>query len=94
MQYKHFFSNEKLIILMFSIIIEAALSADSFIITLDVKETDPLSTQIEDMSQKESVAPTSDCKIIILSGKESDEIIRFISHHKISLTCKTKLHIV
>ena len=37
------------------------------------------------MNQKESVAPTSDCEIIILSGKESDEIIKFIQEGAVEL---------
>lgn len=57
---------------------QAVWPLTAVIITSDAKKADSLSSQIEDMNQKESVAPTSDCEIIILSGKEQDEIIKFI----------------
>jgi len=55
------------------------------VITSDAKRADMLSTRIEDVNQKESVAPTADCEIIILSGKESDEIIKFIREGAVEL---------
>jgi nucleotide-binding universal stress UspA family protein len=64
---------------------QAVWPLTAVIITSDAKKADTLSTQIEDMNQKESVAPTSDCEIIILSGKESDEIIKFIREGAVEL---------
>jgi nucleotide-binding universal stress UspA family protein len=64
---------------------QAVWPLTAVIITSDAKKADTLSTQIEDMNQKESAAPTSDCEIIILSGKESDEIIKFIREGAVEL---------
>ena len=64
---------------------QAVWPLTTVIITSDAKKADALSTQIEDMNQKESVAPTADCEIIILSGKESDEIIKFIREGAVEL---------
>ena len=64
---------------------QAVWPLTAVIITSDTKKADTLSTQIEDMNQKESVAPTSDCEIIILSGKESNEIIKFILEGAVEL---------
>jgi nucleotide-binding universal stress UspA family protein len=64
---------------------QAVWPLTAVIITSDTKKADTLSTQIEDMNQKESVAPTADCEIIILSGKESDEIIKFILEGAVEL---------
>jgi nucleotide-binding universal stress UspA family protein len=64
---------------------QAVWPLTAVIITSDTKKADTLSTQIEDMNQKESVTPTSDCEIIILSGKESDEIIKFIREGAVEL---------
>jgi nucleotide-binding universal stress UspA family protein len=64
---------------------QAVWPLTAVIITSDAKKADTLSTQIEDMNQKESVAPTCDCEIIILSGKESDEIIKFIREGAVEL---------
>jgi len=64
---------------------QAVWPLTAVIITSDAKKADTLSTQIEDMNQKESVAPTADCEIIILSGKESDEIIKFILEGAVEL---------
>lgn len=64
---------------------QAVWPLTAVIITSDTKKADTLSTQIEDMNQKESVAPTCDCEIIILSGKESDEIIKFIREGAVEL---------
>jgi nucleotide-binding universal stress UspA family protein len=55
------------------------------IITSDAKKADNLSTQIEDMNEKYSSAPKADCEVIILSGKESDEIIKFIREGAVEL---------
>ncbi len=55
------------------------------IITSDAKKADNLSTQIEDMNEKYSSAPKADCEIIILSGKESNEIIKFIREGAVEL---------
>lgn len=64
---------------------QAVWPLTAVIITSDAKKAAALSTQIEDMNQKESVAPTSDCEIIILSGKEQDEIIKFIRESAVEL---------
>jgi len=64
---------------------QAVWPLTAVIITSDAKKADTLSTQIEDMNQKESDAPTSDCEIIILSGKEQDEIIKFIREGAVEL---------
>ncbi len=64
---------------------QAVWPLTAVIITSDAKKADSLSTQIEDMNQKESVAPKSDCEIIILSGKEQDEIIKFIREGAVEL---------
>jgi nucleotide-binding universal stress UspA family protein len=55
------------------------------IITADAKKADTLSSQIEDMNEKHSSISTTDCEIIILSGKESDEIIKFIREGAVEL---------
>lgn len=64
---------------------QAVWPLTAVIITPDAKKAAALSTQIEDMNQNESVAPTSDCEIIILSGKEQDEIIKFIREGAVEL---------
>jgi nucleotide-binding universal stress UspA family protein len=64
---------------------QAVWPVTAVIITSDAGKAETLSTQIEDMNQKESVAPTSDCEIIILSGKEQDEIIKFIREGAVEL---------
>jgi len=64
---------------------QAVWPLTAVIITSDAKKAAALSTQIEDMNQNESVAPTSDCEIIILSGKEQDEIIKFIREGAVEL---------
>jgi nucleotide-binding universal stress UspA family protein len=55
------------------------------IITSDAKKSDTLSTQIEEMKEKYMLASVIDCETIILSGKESDEIIKFIREGAVEL---------
>lgn len=51
------------------------------IITSDAKKAADLSAQVEDMAQQGS----ADCEVIILSGKESDEILKFIREGAVEL---------
>jgi nucleotide-binding universal stress UspA family protein len=53
------------------------------IITSDAKKADTLSAQIEEMNEKDSSA--ADCETIILSGKDQDEIIKFIKEGSVEL---------
>jgi len=56
------------------------------IITSDVKKAAALSAQVEEMNQKDpDEAPIADCAIINLSGKEPDEIIKFIREGAVEL---------
>jgi len=56
------------------------------IITSDVKKSAALSAQVEEMNQKDpDEAPIADCAIINLSGKEPDEIIKFIREGAVEL---------
>jgi nucleotide-binding universal stress UspA family protein len=55
------------------------------IITSDAKKADTLSAQIEEMNEKDSSAPLADCETIILSGKDQDEIIKFIKEGSVEL---------
>ena len=56
------------------------------IITSDEKKAASLTTQLEEANKKAPEAsPTADCKTIILSGKESDEIIKFINEGSVKL---------
>jgi nucleotide-binding universal stress UspA family protein len=55
------------------------------IITSDAKKADTLSTQIEKMTQKEPDEASIDCEVIIMSGKEQDEIIKFIREGAVEL---------
>ena len=55
------------------------------IITSDAKKADTLSAQIEEMNEKDSSAPMADCETIILSGKDQDEIIKFIKEGSVEL---------
>ena len=64
---------------------QAAWPLTVVIITSDAGKADTLSTQVEEMHQKESVTPTADCEIIILSGKEPDELIKFIREGAVEL---------
>jgi nucleotide-binding universal stress UspA family protein len=53
----------------------------AIIITTDDKKASLLSTQIEEAAQ----AHETDCEVIILSGKESEEIIKFIKEDAVEL---------
>jgi nucleotide-binding universal stress UspA family protein len=56
------------------------------IITPDTKKAAALSTQVEEANQKDpDEPPIADCEIIILSGKEPDEIIKFIREGSVEL---------
>ncbi|HUN55760.1 MAG TPA: universal stress protein [Smithella sp.] len=55
------------------------------IITSDAKKADTLSTQIEKMTQQDPDEASIDCEVIIMSGKEQDEIINFIREGAVEL---------
>jgi len=56
------------------------------IITPDSNKAAALITQVEEANQKDpDEPPIADCEIIILSGKESDEIIKFIREGSVEL---------
>jgi nucleotide-binding universal stress UspA family protein len=55
------------------------------IITSDAKKSDTLSTQVEEMKEKYLFASIIDCETIILPGKESDEIMKFIREGAVEL---------
>jgi nucleotide-binding universal stress UspA family protein len=56
------------------------------IVTSDEKKAASLTAQVEEAKKKAAeVLPTADCKTIILSGKESDEIIKFINEGNVKL---------
>jgi nucleotide-binding universal stress UspA family protein len=55
------------------------------IITSDAKKADTLSTQVEQMNENTPEAPIADCEVIIMSGKEQDEIIKFIREGAVEL---------
>jgi nucleotide-binding universal stress UspA family protein len=56
------------------------------IITSDAKKAAALSAQVEEMNQKDpDEPPIADCAIITLSGKEPDEIIKFIREGAVEL---------
>jgi nucleotide-binding universal stress UspA family protein len=44
-----------------------------------------LSTQVEKMNEKDANAPLADCEIIIFTGKETDEIMKFIQEGSVEL---------
>ena len=65
---------------------QAVWPLTAVIITSDSKKAAALSAQVEEMNQKDpDEPPTSDCEIIILSGKEQDEIIKFIREGAVEL---------
>jgi nucleotide-binding universal stress UspA family protein len=65
---------------------QAAWPLTVVIITSDSKKAAALSAQVEDMNQKDSEEPPiTDCEIINLSGKEQDEIIKFIREGAVEL---------
>jgi nucleotide-binding universal stress UspA family protein len=55
------------------------------IVTPDAKKADTLSTQVEEMNEKETNAPLADCEIIIFTGKEQDEIMKYINAESVEL---------
>lgn len=56
------------------------------IITSDSKKAAALIAQVEEANQKDpEEPPIADCETIILSGKESDEIIKFIQEGSVEL---------
>jgi nucleotide-binding universal stress UspA family protein len=56
------------------------------IITSDSKKAAVLSTQVEDANQKDpDEPPIADCEIINLTGKEPDEIMKFIREGAVEL---------
>ena len=55
------------------------------IVTPDAKKADALSTQVEEMNEKETNAPLADCEIIIFTGKEQDEIMKYINAEPVEL---------
>ena len=56
------------------------------IITSDSKKATALSAQVEEANQKDpDEPPIADCEIINLSGKEPDEIIKFIKEGSVEL---------
>lgn len=55
------------------------------IVTSDAKKADALSTQIEEMNENKPEAPIADCEVVIMPGKESDEIIKFIREGAVEL---------
>jgi len=58
----------------------------ALIITTDAKKAAVLSKQVEDANQKEpDEPPIADCAIVILSGEERDEIIKFIREGSVEL---------
>lgn len=65
---------------------QAAWPLTVVIITSDAKKADTLSTQVEKMNQRDpDEPPIADCAIITLSGKEPDEIIKFIREGAVEL---------
>ncbi len=65
---------------------QAAWPLTVVIITSDSKKAAALATQVEEANQKDpDEPPISDCAIINLSGKESDEIIKFIREGAVEL---------
>ncbi|PKN51413.1 MAG: hypothetical protein CVU55_12320 [Deltaproteobacteria bacterium HGW-Deltaproteobacteria-13] len=55
------------------------------LVTSDAKKADALSTQIEEMNENKPEAPMADCEVIIMAGKESDEIVKFIREGAVEL---------
>jgi nucleotide-binding universal stress UspA family protein len=55
------------------------------IVTPDAKKADALSTQVEEMNEKSTNAPLADCEIIIFTGKEQDEIMKYINAESVEL---------
>jgi nucleotide-binding universal stress UspA family protein len=54
-------------------------------VTSDAKKADALSTQVEEMNEKDANAPLADCEIIMFTGKETDEIMKFIQEGSVEL---------
>jgi len=65
---------------------QAAWPLTVVIITTDSKKAAALSAQVEEMNQKDpEEPPIADCEIINLSGKEPDEIMKFIREGAVEL---------
>jgi nucleotide-binding universal stress UspA family protein len=65
---------------------QAVWPLTAVIITSDANQAAALSAQVEEANQKDpDEPPIADCEIIILSGKESDEIIKFIREGAVEL---------
>ena len=64
---------------------KAVWPVTAVIVTSDVKKADALASQIEDLKEEGLPASVIDCETIILSGKESDEIIKFIREGAVEL---------
>ncbi len=55
------------------------------IITADAQKAAQLSAQIEEMNQPDETRDQADCEVIVLSGKEPDEILKFIREGAVEL---------
>jgi nucleotide-binding universal stress UspA family protein len=65
---------------------QAVWPLTAVIITSDAKKAAALSMQVEEANQKDSKGfPVTDCEIINLSGKEQDEIIKYIREGAVEL---------
>lgn len=65
---------------------QAAWPLTVVIITMDSKKAAALSAQVEETNQKDpEEPPITDCEIINLSGKEPDEIMKFIREGAVEL---------
>lgn len=55
------------------------------IVTADVGRADALSTQVEDMNENDPQAPPADCEIIVFTGKETDELMKYLKAEPVEL---------
>ena len=55
------------------------------IITSDAKKAAELTSQVEEMNQKDNAEDQADCEVIISAGREQDEILKFIAEGAVEL---------
>jgi nucleotide-binding universal stress UspA family protein len=78
-------SAQKALQLSLSLSVKTKWPITVLIITPDAKKAAQLSLQIEDMNQPDGDREQADCEVIVLSGKEPEEILKFIHEGAVEL---------
>jgi nucleotide-binding universal stress UspA family protein len=76
---------KKALRLSLAVSVQAKWPMTVLIITSDAEKAADLSAQVEDMNQPDEGGEQADCEIIVLCGKEPDQILKFIREGAVEL---------